>query len=427
MSSKLVGLAIAMACTVAGAQAQTDPCAIASDQVQVISRTQALQLAYQNDLRPELASAEIRAARTERAVAAMRPQDTVSIEIEDFPGTGLASNIDSLQITGSFSRVWERGGKRAAREQLAERTIEAATAGLAAAQLDIREEVETLYIEVSIAEKQLQLACDRIDLSRDLETVIQRRVEAARDPLLAGARATSDRLNAEADARRAAAQLDNLRSALGAYWLETEAFRTDPDFLELRRQVQSFDISTLSSPRLDQLAKAQLKSAAQIELEKAQAIPDITWSVGVRKFGFEEDAAVIAGASIPLGAGKRSEAAVAKARAEQAKLEVEREAVRQQLIRRAAGYQRAALSALEQIDDIDSVLLPAALEAIALARDGYARGAFSYLDIINAQAAADGLRAERLNLLRIVSLNEAALGRLAPADTKYSPTSEKPE
>ncbi|PKP82536.1 MAG: hypothetical protein CVT79_06370 [Alphaproteobacteria bacterium HGW-Alphaproteobacteria-18] len=427
MSSKFLGLAIAMALSVAHAQAQTDPCVAAPDQTEIISLARAMQLALEADLRPEVATAEVRAARSERAIAALRPPDALSLEIEDFPGTGLASNIDSLQVTGSFSRVWERGGKRQAREALAQRGVDVAATRFAAAEFDIREEIETLYAEAALAEGRLELACNQIALARDLEAVIQRRVDAARDPLLAGARATADRLGAEAEARRFAAQAGNLRAALGAYWLSNSDFRIEPGFLETRLEPRPFDASNIASPELDRLAMQQRQSAAQIDLERAQAIPDVTWSVGVRKFGLENDAAVIAGASIPLGSGGRSEAAVARARADQRRIEVEREALRQELVRRAAGYQRAAISARDQIKEIDALLLPAATEAVDLARDGYARGAFSYLDIIDAQRAVDDLREARLTHLRTYILNEAALARLTPAANKHAPPSETTE
>lgn len=427
MSSKYFGLAIAMALSGAAAQAQTDPCAAASGQTELISLARAMQLAVEADLRPELATAEVRAAGSERAIAALRPADTVSLEIEDFPGTGLASNIDSAQVTASFSRVWERGGKRQAREALAQRGVDVAQTRLAEAEFDIREEIETLYVEAAVAEGRLALACDQIALTRDLEAVIKQRVDAARDPLLAGARATADRLGAEAKARRYASQAENLRAAVGAYWLAHSDFRIEPGFLDARLRPLPFDISDITSPELNRLATQQLQSAAQIELERSQALPDVTWSVGVRKIGLEDDAAVIAGASIPLGSGGRSEAAVARARADQRRIEVEREALRQELFRRAAGYQRAAFSTLEQINEIDAVLLPAASEAVDLARDGYARGAFSYLDIIDAQRAVDDLRKERLTHLRTYILNQAALARLTPAATENAPPSETPE
>jgi len=424
MSFKVFGLASAMALYSATAQAQSDPCGNAVSADASISLEQATRQALAFDLRPELAIASVRAARTERAIAALRPADTVSVEIEDFPGTGLASNIDSLQITGSFSRVWERGGKREAREALARSGVDVAQAGTAMAAYNIREEIETLYLEAAIAEEQIALACDRVQIARDLEAAVQKRVDAARDPELARATATSDRLKAEADARRYAAKAENLRAALGAYWQAEGDIRIQPDILDSRLNPRPLDVSALYSPELERLDAERLQAAARIELDRTQAIPDVTWSVGVRKFGIEDDLAVIGGASIPLGSAGRSDTAVARARAEQRRLEVQRDVLQQDLLRRAVRYQRNAISALDQIEEIDTALLPAAKEAVELAREGYARGAFSYLDVIGAQRSIAILREERLAHLRTYILNEAALARLAPPEDMPTPRLE---
>lgn len=427
MSLKFFGLALAMTIPVAYAQAQTDPCSAANAASETVSLANATQLAIAADLRPELATAEVRAARTERAIAALRPADTVSLEIEDFPGTGLASNIDSLQITGSFSRVWERGGKREAREAFANAAVDVAETRFAAAEFDIREEVENLYAEAALAERRVALACDRVTLSRDLEAAVQKRVDAGRDPLLAGARASSDRLQAEADARRYGVQASNLRAALGAYWLAESDFQIDPGFLRARLDPNQIDFSALHVPELDRLEAERLRSAAQIELERSQAIPDVTWSVGARKIGIGDDLAVIGGASIPLGAANRSQVAIARSRASQRRIEMERDALRQQLLRSAVGFRRSASGAHDRIEEIDTILLPAATGAVELARDGYARGAFSYLDIIDAQRTVAVLHEARLTHLRVYILNEAALARLAPAAERPVTRTEIPE
>lgn len=427
MSSKILGLALAMTLSVAHAQAQSDPCGSAPDKGEVVTVLQATQRATMADLRPELATAEVRTARTERAIAALHPADTVSLEIEDFPGTGIASNIDSLQVTGRLSRVWERGGKREAREAVANTAVDVARTRFSAAKYAIREEVETLYAEAALAERRAALACDRVTLSSDLETAIEKRVDAARDPLLAGARASSDRLQAEADARRDSVQARNLRAALGAYWQAEGDFQIDPNFLSERLEQREVDFSRLYAPELDRLEALRVRSSAQIELERSQAIPDVTWSVGIRKFGIEDDLAVVGGASIPLGSANRSKASVTRARADQRRIDIEREVLRQQLFRRAVSYQRSAASALDGIEEIDTILLPAATEAVDLARDGYARGAFSYLDIFDAQRTVAILREDRLTHLRTYILNEAALARLTPPVDLPVKRTETPE
>jgi len=49
---------------------------------------------------------------------------------------------------------------------------------------------------------------------------------------------------------------------------------------------------------------------------------------------------------------------------------------------------------------------------VRLANDGYARGAFSYLDVLDAQRLLFDLREQRLDFLRNYHLAEAALARL---------------
>ena len=416
MLFKFIGLAMAMTLSVAQAQAQSDknltPCNGADNQIEVINLAQATRLALQADLRPELAKAGIRTARAERAIAALRPADTVSVDVEDFQGTGLASNIDNLQITGRFSRVWERGGKRDARLALAESGVGVAEAMFKAANFEIRREIEILYAEAALAQQRVEIACEKVKIAGELEASINVRVEAARDPLLAGARAASERLQAEAEVRHYSAQAETVRAAIGSYWHRDHDFKISSGYLVTRRPSQSISIPNVYSPDFDRLKAEREQSIAQIDLERTKAVPDVTWNVGVRKFGYKDDLAIIGGVSIPLGSKRRSSASVVKALAEQRRIDVEHQALQQQLLRKAADYTRKAQNAAEEISEIDNLLIPAAGKAVELARDGYDRGAFSYLDIVDAQRAISALREERLTHLRTYILNTTALKRL---------------
>lgn len=420
MSLKTVGLALAMTVAAAQAQAQNTPCDSTASFKKVVSLEHAVQLAMAADLRPEIAKAEVSAARSERAIAALRPADTLSLDMEDFPGIGIARNIDNLQITGRFSRVWERGGKMDARLALAESSVGVAEAMFSAANFEIRTEIEILYAEAALTQRRVGLACEKVAIAREFETSVNKRVEAARDPLLAGAKATSERLQAEAEVRHYDAKAENLRGALGAYWKHQTDFQDDflidPDYLVTLRPSQNVTFADLYSPAFDRLDAERDQTLAQIDLERTKAVPDVTWNVGVRKFGYQEDLAILGGVSVPLGTRQRSSASVAKAHADQRRIDVERQALEQQLRRQAAEYRRQARNAAEEISEIDALLIPAATQAVTLAQDGYDRGAFSYLDIVDAQRSVAALREERLTHLRTYILNTTALARLSPTN-----------
>ena len=192
-----------------------------------LSLDQAVRQALESDLRPGAARAAVATARTERAVAALRPSDTVSIEFENFPGVGLAAEIDSLEVTGTFNRVWERGGKREARSTLAERSIDIAEAGLDISTADIAFEIQSLYVELALTQERASLAAARLEAARYAEALIVKRVEAARDPLLAGSRAATDALVAEGEFNRLKRDADRLRATLADFWSGSTDFSVD--------------------------------------------------------------------------------------------------------------------------------------------------------------------------------------------------------
>ena len=78
----------------------------------------------------------------------------------------------------------------------------------------------------------------------------------------------------------------------------------------------------------------------------------------------------------------------------------------------ADALQRAIAADQAAIASIDQTVLPQATRALALAQDGYDRGGFTYLDVIEAQRALSVTRQARLESLNSYHNNEASLDRL---------------
>jgi cobalt-zinc-cadmium efflux system outer membrane protein len=105
MALKIMGCALVMALPLLPVSAQTSACE-AGEELEIVTSSEAMRAALDADLRPVLADKTVALARTERAIAALRPNDTISLETENFPGIGFAGDVDNLEITGKFSRVW---------------------------------------------------------------------------------------------------------------------------------------------------------------------------------------------------------------------------------------------------------------------------------------------------------------------------------
>lgn len=373
---------------------------------------EAVRRALESDLRPAAARAAVATARAERAIAALRPADSLSLEFENFPGIGLGSEIENLEVTGTFNRVWERGGKREARTSLAERSVDIAEAGVEISKAEIAYEIQSLYVDLALTQERASLAAERLDAARKAQALIEKRVEAARDPLLAGSRATADALVAEGDLKRLTQEAERLRAALADFWAGSPDFGVDICGLSRGNGHDEHPLDVTGSPELLRLEAERRQAQAAIRVAEADRVPDITWSAGVRKFGTDESLAVLGGVSVPLGAPKRAAPSEQKAASQSRQIEAEADALRQSLLRESARLERTALNALDAIRLLETGPLPEAERAVSLANDGYARGAFSYLDVLDAQKLLFGLRDQRLELLRTYHLAEAALARI---------------
>ena len=411
MIPKILGASAALLAAIGFVPALAESCPRGADAPYAhLSLDQAIRQALESDLRPGAARAAVATARSERAIAALRPSDTVSLEFENFPGIGLGAEIDSLEVTGTFNRVWERGGKREARSSLADRSIDIAAAGVEISKADVAFEIQSLYVELALTQERASLAASRLEAARSAEALITKRVEAARDPLLAGSRAAADALVAEGELNRLAQDAERLRAALADFWAGSTGFAVDLCGLSPDEGHTEHTLDVSRSPELTRIDAQRRQAQAALRLAEAERVPDVTWSAGVRKFGIDES--VLGGVTVPLGASKRATPYQQKAGSQVRQLEAEADALRQSLLRESARLERAALAARDALAHLEAGPLPEAERAVRLANDGYARGAFSYLDVLDAQRLLFDLREQRLDFLRTYHLAEAALARL---------------
>ena len=164
---------------------------------------------------------------------------------------------------------------------------------------------------------------------------------------------------------------------------------------------------------------------AAAKLERSQAYRNPTLSLGYRRFEDRNgDGAMVAGISIPLGVFDRNQGSIARARSEVLRAEYDLEAGRRIVLREFATLQRALASEAEAVRATEQDVIPQAERALALAQDGFNQGAFSYLDVLEAQRALSDARQRRVEALRSYFSNEAALDRLTARFAEKLPGKE---
>ena len=377
-----------------------------------VSVEQAIALALENDFRREAAQAAMATARTKQRIASFRPPDQINIQTEDFPRSDRADDIDTLEATLSYARVWERGDKREARETVAARGVDIARADAVISDHQIAYDVRRMYAAALVASARQAVVCMQIEHIEEISGAVDERVRRSADPVLASVRVSTELIAAQTELQQ--------YQAVEAAWLEQlsiltgqeEGFTLDPSMLELRPYASAMDRNFVTSPDLLALNARQREADARIQLAQANRKTDVTWTIGVRNYGASDDFGLVTGVSIPIGQGVRGNANAARARAEERAINAKQRALLQQVQRESAALHQSSAQALTMLEALDSQLIPEATEALELAEQGYASGALPFRDILDAHELLIGLQKQRLNHLETFLMNDAALQRL---------------
>jgi cobalt-zinc-cadmium efflux system outer membrane protein len=351
------------------------------------------------------------AARAAERQASRKPNPTLGLEVEDFAGTGAYGLIDRTQATVSYQQIEERGGKRQARAAVARGEAAVAKARREVAVLDLLHEVELAWIEAAAAESRTRVAQERLGLAERTATEVGRRVRAARDPLFAGARAQAQLAEARLALDQAKAEAEAARRRLSAYWDGGGDFEIDPRWIEDLAPADGL----AAAPAPVDLAVGEAERAAaeaRIALEKAKAVQDPTWRAGVRYLNDGGDVAFVVGGSIPLARHDTNQDAVVRARAERTAAEADLAATRTLAERHIARLQASLAIRASEARRLEAEILPAQAQTVDLVRDGFNRGGFSYLDVIEAQKALIDTKTRRLAVLAAFQRDHAELARL---------------
>ena len=123
-------------------------------------------------------------------------------------------------------------------------------------------------------------------------------------------------------------------------------------------------------------------------------IPDPTFSLGVRDFRDSGDQAFVVGVSLPIPVFNQNSGNVAKAHAEVTQIESDARQAELMLGQQLTENWQEWNTAYGEATRMQAKLLPAAEKAFKLARAGYEKGKFPYLEVLDAQRTLFNARAQ---------------------------------
>lgn len=414
--SRLILAAVVAAPLVARAQGVASGPLVISSPAQAVAEA----LAHSPALRG--AGAARQAVQGDALAAPLRPNPEASIVVENFGGLGGRGDYRGgrgTETTLSLSQRVELGGKRTARIALAGRTGDVATLEYEAARLDLARDVLTALADAGAAMRMVTIEQDRLRQANDTLRIARGRVDAGKDPELQARRIEVTRTNAEVAVERArreaAIALRNLATLLGAAQVDLAPRQPWFDDVgpapQLPLPADPAD-RLAANPDYARLGAAMAQQRANMDLQRANRVPDITLQGGVRRLQEGRETAFIAGASIPLPFYDRNQAGIARAQAEMSRAEAEADRGQLALAASLVAAERRTELAWHTVQSLRRRAVPAAEQAARLASGGFAEGKFTYIEALDAQRAMSDARAALNDALRDYHARRAETDRL---------------
>ena len=354
---------------------------------------------------PDLAAAswEVRAAEA-RTLQAGRPSNPeLDIAAEEFGGRRERDNFDSAELSVGLSQEILLAGKLDKRTAVARLEGDLAGWEYEATRLDVLTETAKAFVDVLAAQERLALLDASVRIAEQVFEAVGEEVRAGKvspmDENRARVEVALQRLARDRSARELAVKRRNLAAA----WGSTSARYEDVEgpLYELRPVPAPDKVANLLSqnPDIARWAVEMELYRARLDLQRAGQTPDITLSAGVSHYRDDSSEAFSAGISIPLPVFDLNTGGVLEAVADRRRAD---EGMRAAAIRvRAAlfeAYQNLAVSG-QEAEILRDTILPSAEAAFSGAEEGFRRGKFGFLDVLDAQRTLFEVRQQLVDAL----------------------------
>lgn len=382
----------------------------------------ALTRAIQND--PALHGFDIAAEAAEGQVeqASLRPNPVVGAEMENFFGSGSYRDVEGMDVTLGVSQLIETGGKRAKRTELArtERALVDWERELRLAAVE--SEVRTAFVEVLVAQEALELRKEQLSLAERSREETARLVEAARSNQVELTRAELAVRQQHFAINQAERAFNAARAKLASLWGEFDnsdfavagSVELDTNLPELVQLVALLPQSTY----LAQYEGHRRNRKAALTLEQARAKPNFEVFGGGRYFNEDSgDAAFVVGVEIPWPLFDKNQGNIRTARAQVRAVEYEEAATRRELIVALTNAYQVLVAAHAEAQSVENDLLPTAEQTLDETEEGYERGQFTLLSVLESRSTLFEIRETYLDALSRYASAQAQIEALTRPST----------
>ncbi len=386
-------------------------------------RTLTLAQAKETALRenPSLRAAEAQCRSSEGTARQAESVLNPSIEFrkEDFGSEAPYEQV-APQESLSLTQTVRTAGKRSAETEAARWASLAQREDFRKQALDLTDEVERGFAELLGAQERVRLSSENLDTASQVASAVAAMVDAGEVSPIESARAGNERDLAEIDLQNARRDQDLARRRL-ARLLGQDEPRFDRAEGTLASEVPIPDEAQAAAglealPDMRRWDAEAKRLESSLEFARRTPWPDLTFSVGVRKYTQTQERAYLAAIALPLPIFNRNSGNIVAASAslDAGLLQRRAEGVR---LRSAVTASKLVLEkASGEVRTLSERVMPGAEQIFAAIEEGYRRGKFRLLDLLEARRSLAQARLRFVDALVRLNVAKADMDRLLAAD-----------
>ena len=356
------------------------------------------------------AERDVAAAEARARQAGYRNNPELSVEVENFAGTGALKGLRSTEVTAALNQRLDLGGRRVARVAVARADLAVQQLRLAIARAELAQSVRQQFAQAVATRERLVQAQDNVEWAQELARVAGVLVDAGRDPPLRAVRARSALAQAQAAQAAAEAEESAARSSLAALLgVSTPVASVKGSSIDLTSRTIAPETSL--AVRLAEAESAAAEASLRQQLAERRIDPAI--GAGIRHVRETGDFGFVAGFSMPLQVFDRNQGNIGAARAAVASAQARRAgalATTTAAARNAIGNVEAAR---RRVKALEGSAIPEAREGLRLAQRSYEEGRASLLELLDARNAYTEAQAQLTDAWLALAVATAELGRFS--------------
>lgn len=356
------------------------------------------------------ARARVEAAEARIRQAGFRSNPELSVEVENFLGTGELSGLRATETTVAVSQRLDLYGRRRTRVSVAQADLAAEQLRVLIARADLAQAVREQFARAITARERLRIATENEAVALELARVAAILVDAGREPPLRAIRARSALAQAGAEREAARAEEAASRGTLASLFGVTEPPAGVAGSL-LDLQPRTIDPENSLEVRLAELER--LRAEAEVGLQVAMGRLDPAVGLGVRHVREVGDVALVAGVSFPIPVFDRNQGNVAAARASVRAAEANLASATATARVRTRNAIVAVDAAGARVAALERSAVPEAAEALRLTQLSYREGRATLLELLDVQNAYRAAQTALVDARLAQALATAELGRVA--------------